>query len=148
MSDKAIDEYYDLYFLTNRLYERYAKTIGESTQVVYIMRLLLQNAEGICQRDLCLSLAIPKASMSRILSNLEDRGIVTLVPSTEDRREKLCQLTDSGTAFAREVTGALETIEKACVKKLRKGDVERVNRINRIYLEAFEQELMKMEEAR
>ena len=148
MSDKAIDEYYDLYSLTNRLYERYAKTIGESTQVVYIMRLLLQETEGVCQRDLCLSLAIPKASMSRILSNLEDRGIITLTPSQEDRREKLCRLTEAGIAFAREVTGALEAIEQACVKKLRKGDVERINRINRIYLEAFEQELLKLEEER
>ena len=146
MSDKAIDEYYDLYFLTNRLYERYAKAIGESTQVVYIMRLLLQETEGICQRDLCLSLAIPKASMSRILASLENRRIVTLSPSQKDKREKICQLTKAGIDFAREITGSLETIERICVKKLRKGDVERVNRINRIYLEAFEQELLKLEE--
>lgn len=145
MANPDISEYYQLHFWANRLYEEYAKQIGESVTVVFLMRLLLDEREPLCQRSLCSNLAVPKASMSRILSDLAERNIVSCKVSRADGREKHYFLTESGIAFAVSIVGKLESIEAACTNKLKKGDMREVNRFNRKFLSAFQEALNELE---
>lgn len=152
MSEQGLEEYYRLHFWGNRLYEEYARSVGENVQTVFLMRLLLDHehglgaaeegaAAGVCQRALCDSLSVPKQTMSRILGGLESRDLIEHVASERDRREKLFSLTEAGRAFARGLVGRLESIEVESLRALDPDDFATFNRIGRRYLEAFAAQL-------
>ena len=54
-------------------------------------------------------LAITKQSLGRVLSDLQERGLVEQRPGTRDRRQRLLRLTDAGTAMEAELFERLRT---------------------------------------
>lgn len=141
---KQLDEYYRQFFRASRLYASYAKSQGLSLQEFFLLRLLRDEGQGLCQRDIADSLAIPKQTMSRMLRGLVDQGIVAQAPSPADGREKLYALTETGKARAAQVIGEFDRIEEVCCEEL-EGKLERFNAINRTYLDAFERHMTETE---
>ena len=142
MFGQGLKEYSRQYYWSNRLYERYARSIGESVQTVFLMCLLVEGTGPLCQRDICASLGVPKQTMSRVLRGLEDRGVMESAPSPEDGRERLFSLTADGERFAARVAGRLAAIEQECAAAAgTEDDLRWVNEYNRRYLAAFEEKI-------
>lgn len=86
MNQSTLDDYYRLHFRGNRLYGELAKLLGESSQTLFLARLLLNEEEGICQSEICESLSVPKQTMSRILKEMINEGKVTESPFAKRRQ--------------------------------------------------------------
>lgn len=54
---------------------------------------------GLTISDLLRILAITKQSLSRVLNDLIEHGLIEMQPGTQDRRQKLLRLTEKGVAF-------------------------------------------------
>lgn len=146
MNQSTLDDYYRLHFRGNRLYGELAKLLGESSQTLFLARLLLNEEEGICQSEICESLSVPKQTMSRILKEMINEGKVTESPSPKDGREKIFSLPSNGRQHAQTVIEQLNSIENACLD----GSAEElaaVNGFNGRYLDRL-QEIIEKEKER
>ncbi len=56
---------------------------------------------GLTVTDLLAVLCVTKQSLSRVLAALVEAGFVSLTPGRQDRRQRLLQLTEAGTALER-----------------------------------------------
>lgn len=137
MSQDELDEYYRHYFRGNRLYGELAKLLGETVQTLFLMRLLLDKEEGLCQSEICENLSVPKQTMSRVLKDMEGKGLVRNAPSPRDGREKLFSLTASGRAHAQAVVERLNAIENACLSGL-SDEMKAINKLNEQYLDRLQ----------
>lgn len=136
MTLEALDEYYEQLFRGNRLYSEYAKSVGETVQGLFLMRLLLKRPGGLCQRDIAQLLGAPKQTMSRLLKDRISAGLIAQTPSARDKREKLFALTAQGQVAARRLIEPLDAIELACLDAAGAG-MEEANAYNARYLDAF-----------
>lgn len=67
------------------------------TPVQYgLLTQLGQSADGLDQTSLCMELGIDRTTMADVLKRLEKRGLISRVPSTEDRRQRIARITDEG----------------------------------------------------
>lgn len=137
MSFEVLDEYYEQLFRGNRLYAEYARSVGESLQGLFLMRLLLKRPDGLCQRDIAQLLGTPKQTMSRLLKERVAAGIIAQTPSEQDKREKLFILTPQGRKAAQQLIKPLDAIELTCLEAAGAG-MEEANAYNARYLDAFE----------
>ena len=92
----------------------------------------------MCQRDLCESLSIPKQTMSRMVKQLQDRGLVEVSPSKADRRETVVSLTEEGASHADALIAELSRIEGECVKTVGREAIEQVSMTTRGFFDEFE----------
>jgi DNA-binding MarR family transcriptional regulator len=61
---------------------------------------------GLDQRSLGEMIALDRSSVTKCIDRLEQRGFVSRVVSPHDKRARLLQLTESGTAILKDVGGA------------------------------------------
>lgn len=146
--NELLSSFYRLQFRSNRLYEEYAKTVGESAQTLYFMQLISGVSAPMCQRDLCESLSIPKQTMSRMIKQLQDRGLVEVSPSKADRRETGVSLTEEGASYAEALIAELSRIEGECVKAVGREAIEQVSATTRRFFDEFEGQLRKIQDER
>lgn len=144
--DELLGDFYRLQFRSNRLYEEYAKTVGESAHTLYFMQLVSGASAPICQRDLCESLSIPKQTMSRMVKQLHDRGLVEVSASKADRRETVIALTEEGASYADSLIAELSRIEGECVKAVGREAIEQVSATTRRFFDEFEGQLRKIQD--
>ncbi|MEO0872309.1 MAG: MarR family transcriptional regulator [Pseudomonadota bacterium] len=64
------------------------------------------------------AMARDKAQLSRMISNLERRGLITRAPCEEDKRSLLLSLTDKGEAFVLEIKRTLSEVLGAILEPL------------------------------
>lgn len=140
MENNSLDEYYRLFFQANSLYEKFAKVCGTNLQHLFLMRLLSESPSGLCQRDICSSLGVPKQTMSRILKRAVTDGLLEVRVSKSDRREKLYALTPLGQNHAKKLTAKLSAVENASLVKAG-GGLAQANKFNKRYLNAFEDQI-------
>ncbi len=75
----------------------------ELTKAQFILLILLKRENGQAQNNLAFITNRDKASLARLISTMERKGLVTRTPSKLDRRIKNIHITSSG----------VETLEKA-----------------------------------
>lgn len=68
--------YYDLWFGTNAVYERWAKSHGLNNNLLLTLYLLKEFPNDCTQHLICEKLMLPKQTVNSILSGLEDKGFV------------------------------------------------------------------------
>lgn len=79
----------------------------------YGMLIILQLEGLMNQNELGSYMAMDKATIVRMLDGLEDKGFIRRVPSPEDRRAKLVEVTPSG----RRVISELEKLRQEAEKE-------------------------------
>lgn len=84
--------YYDLWFGTNAVYERWAKSHGLNNNLLLTLYLLKEFPNDCTQHLICEKLMLPKQTVNSILSGLEDKGFVEKIISPTDKRVKLLVL--------------------------------------------------------
>ena len=85
---------------------------GISGPNVYLLKVLKEHeGEKIFQRDLEKVLSITKSTCSKVLSTLEDRGLVKRLPVKDARFNKIC-LTPLGSEFVEKTDAIIEAFER------------------------------------
>lgn len=83
--------------------KQYLDLNGVTINEAIILNTLIDNKPKIA-KDLYASVGLSKSRVSRILSDLENKGYITRKISKEDRRNIFFQLTYAGASKAKEIT--------------------------------------------
>lgn len=147
MTDYAriLDDYYELYLLSSRLYEDFAKRNNETTYSLFALLFLREHPQGATQRDLREHLCAPKQTASTIAAALTRRGMLEQRNAATDGRSKELVLTEAGTRRCDELHAKLKDIELASFRQLPADELQQMNDTNRRILEAFAERLTKGE---
>ncbi len=89
------------------------KGLNETEYRTLIMLSSLPNGVAY-PSELCVSVTQSPANMTRIADGLHDRGLISRVPSDEDRRRTILRITPAGEALVRE----LLPVTTACTREL------------------------------
>lgn len=138
-----LDEYYELYLLSSRLYEDFAKRHDETTYSLFALLFLHEHPTGMTQKDVRDYLCVPKQTASTIVAALVRRGLLEQRSAAADARSKELVLTDTGARRCDELHAKLKDIELASFRQLPADDLQQMNDTNRRILETFAEHLTK-----
>ena len=72
---------------------------GVSINMYYCVEVLRWRGHGMAMSELARYMRLPKQRMTKLADQLTERGFVERVPSREDRRSILLQLTEKGLGY-------------------------------------------------
>jgi MarR family transcriptional regulator for hemolysin len=104
---------------------------------------LAQSPAPMRQKDLAAALSLDSSSVVRILSGLEDAGLIERGEDAEDRRAKAIVITPLGRSLVRKVEAVSEDVQREVLAGLPQGDVA----IARQVLEAVCSALIRLNES-
>jgi DNA-binding MarR family transcriptional regulator len=110
--------YYDLWFGTNAVYERWAKSHGLNNNLLLTLYLLKEFPNDCIQHLICEKLMLPKQTVNSILSGLEDKGFVEKIISPTDKRVKLLVFTSQGAAYADGLLQKMDDFEERALRNM------------------------------
>lgn len=140
MEKKAAEflrEYYLLWRETNAIYEEWARKRGFSYYELMVMLSLYE--EACTQKDICTKCMIHKQTVNSILKHFTEKGWVTLVEDSSDRRNKRLVITEQGAAPIEEVALALRAQECAVAKKLGEKRMKSLTEATALYNQLFQE---------
>ena len=114
MQDSFKDQQRDFYLLwsqVNIIYSRWADRLG----VPYDTLITLYGLDihgCMTQKNICDFYGFPKQTVNGIIRRLKNDGYISLETNPADKREKLVSLTDSGSAYAKELLAPLYQAEQ------------------------------------
>jgi DNA-binding MarR family transcriptional regulator len=83
---------------------------------------MIRRNSGLRQTDLCDSLGVDRTSMMKLVDELEQRGLLQRVRSTEDRRAYTLELTAAGEAWHAETLVPIVAEEERFLAPLSPGE--------------------------
>lgn len=130
-SDEALrqqlDRYYYLFRELTFLYEEWSKSHGMSYNNLMILSAIYEHQGDCTQKTLRDKWFLPKQTINSILKDFERKGLIQLVQSPDDKRNKFIQLTKPGKQQAEKVVPALRTLELNVLKAMGHEQVECFN---------------------
>ena len=125
-----------MYKECNEFYHALAKHFGLSDSAFWILYTLREEGRPLSATDLGGALFLSKQTIHSGVRSLEERGLLKLRSSSEDKRNKEICLTEKGEAFSQESVEVVAFEEKAFLDL---GAGERLSRIQaeRHYLDAL-----------
>lgn len=100
---KQLTEFIQTYKEIDGLCHNYAKTHGLSDTVFYVLYALVDRGSAYPQRELCEDWSYPPQTVNSALKTLETQGVVELIFSPGNRKNKEIHLTDKGRMLAKEI---------------------------------------------
>lgn len=100
-----------------------------------LYELLLRG--NLTQKQLVDLSELPKQSINKGIHQLNEEGCLELIPSQEDKRSKVCQLTPEGEKFAKEKLKPLMDIENQIADKLGKENMHQLASLATQWSETF-----------
>lgn len=97
---------------------------------------------GIKVSDLTNKLCSTKSATSKMLKNLEDKGYITRITDTKDRRVVYINLTESGMAIVKDSFLKMHHLSEQAIAKLGEDDAKELVRILNKFYEAMDTELI------
>ena len=128
----------------NGLYRRWAQKRKLNNYMAGLFYALLDR-ERITQKEFCDDFEIPKQTISNIIAPLKQDGMITLIPSEKDRREKWIILTEKGKAHAEKILAPLYEIEASVIKKFGEAEMEQIVSLILDFSELLEWEMSRRE---
>lgn len=110
--------YYDLWFGTNAVYERWAKAHGLNNNMLLTLYLLKEYPDDCTQHLICEKLMLPKQTVNSILAGLEAKRLVKKTVSPADKRVKLLVFTSQGAAYADELLQKMDDFEERALRTM------------------------------
>jgi MarR family multiple gene transcriptional regulator MgrA len=105
-----------LHFLMEQTMNRRLLELDLTTAQGHIIGCLIHAPEPPCVRDLETAFGLTHATISGILSRMEDKGFISLHPDPHDRRIKRVSLTDKGAACSKEICRRIHETEQTMVQ--------------------------------
>lgn len=98
------------------LFEQALRPYGLNDAEFRALMMLFSQPDGVAHPgELCAPAAQSPASMTRVTDGLCERGLITRIPSAQDRRRTILQITPAGEALARELMPRMDTlVEELC----------------------------------
>lgn len=128
----------------NGLYRRWAQKRNLNYYMVSMLYILLSR-DSITQKEFCENYEVPKQTLGNVIAPLKKDGIIILLPSLKDGREKLLYLTEKGRAYAEELLAPLLEIESAVMKKFSEAEMEQIVSLITEFSELLELEMSRKE---
>ena len=85
---KYLDEWTELWRLTDTLYDRQLKRWGLSLNAYFVLRLLLDTPEGVEPAVIADKVSILRQSVTVLLNDFEKRNMIVRKESKADHRRK------------------------------------------------------------
>lgn len=105
--ENQMERFYQLWYDIRQQYSNWAKEQGTTYNVITTIRTILKEQGHCTQKLISQRQRLPKQTVNTILKDFEEKGFVTFSESTEDKRNKLITLTESGLTYAKETSAAL-----------------------------------------
>lgn len=103
-----------------------AQAAGLSRTWGMIMGHLSHVEEGLTATDLCQSIGVTAASMSKTLADMEQDGLVSRTPNPEDARSMLVHLTEAGKKRLKVFPAILTEIEETAFEGFTDDELEKL----------------------
>ena len=127
---------------TDYLYEKWAKHLGVNSYVSRIMYMIY--ASGITkQKEIVENYGMPKQTVNTVITELQKKGHIRLIPDENDKRSKIIQLTAKGTAYADSIIAPLVNCEKTVLAEMGEERVKMLIDTLNQYAELFEKVIME-----
>ena len=135
---QALQDYYDFWFLSNYLYEEWAKRKGLSMYGLFMLQEIKENRH--CTAKLiCNHLFLPKQTVNAILNTFENKGIIRRAAMEKDRRSKEILFTKDGEQYAAEILQEMYESEEKAMKKMGARRMEAMAKNNRLFIQCLEE---------
>lgn len=106
----------------NSVYADYARSLGLSYTSLYILHLIMLT-ENCTQKIIVRETLLPKQTVNSAIAAFCKDGILELVDSEHDKREKIIAFTDKGKEFATSILPKITEAEERCMEEF--SDEER-----------------------
>lgn len=113
-----IKKYYDLWFILNDIYDRWAKSHGLTVNTLFVFYTIHHN-EGLCtQQFISEKLLLPKQTVNSILKAIQQNGYIQTKTNEKDKRNKLIFLTQAGKQYTEKLLDELYSFEEGAFKNM------------------------------
>lgn len=114
------------------VYDEFAKASGVASPTLMWILYALNDGEEHTQREICIDWALPKSTVSTVMSELKQKGYVELVPIKGKRREMMVVLTESGKTYANVLLKDIYEKEAEVFSQLNEEDLRITACLNKI----------------
>ena len=135
---QALQDYYDFWFLSNYLYEEWAKRKGLSMYGLFVLQEIKEN-RNCTAKQICSRLFLPKQTVNAILNSFENKGLIRRVAMEQDRRNKEILFTRDGERYADNILQEMYEAEEKALRKMGAGQMEAMAQNNRIFIKCLEE---------
>ncbi|WP_099466838.1 MarR family winged helix-turn-helix transcriptional regulator [Konateibacter massiliensis] len=126
--EQLLDAFYDTFYKTEAVYERFAKLHGLTSHSLFVLHVLYKNPEGCTQRFICEQLHYPKQTVNTILVAFEKKDLITKETVAADKRNKYILLTKKGQEYAKRILSNMFQIEETAFSNMTAA--ERIGLVN------------------
>jgi DNA-binding MarR family transcriptional regulator len=141
---EQLSEYLSVWKETDAMYNRLAKLSGVSETAFWILYCIRQFGENITQRDIREQWSISKQTVNSALKELENKHIISLSESKDDKRSKRISLTEEGCRFSEKHIDIVCKAEETAFGKMSDLERDAMLRSARRYLDLFKDEAGKI----
>lgn len=131
--------YYTLWRECNLMYEEWSKEQGLSMNGYLILYSFYDGTDVMTQKSISQKWMIPKQTVNTILKDYMQKGFIEAVSMTEDKRNKVLKLTESGKIYADEIIGKLQEKELFVMREMGIESMVKMNDIMETFIGLFRQ---------
>lgn len=136
--------YNQLFKELDQLYHIYAKNSGLSDTMFWIIYSIQECSEAYTQKELCDIWFYSKQTVNSALKNLEEQKLIELLPSPDNRKNKLIFFTPSGKDLATKVILPLMEAEENAFSKLGEKNFDEFLRLTQKHNDLLDIEIKKI----
>lgn len=138
--DKSIKAITSAVDRTDYLYEKWAKKLGVNNYVSRIMYMLYLS-EVNRQKEMVENYGMQKQTVNTVITELQKKGYIILIPDENDKRSKIIKLTQEGINYANKIVTPLLDCEIRVLKKMGTQRVEMLIDTMNQYADLLETEM-------
>lgn len=138
--DKSIKAITSAVDRTDYLYEKWAKKQGVNNYVSRIMYMLYLSGVNR-QKEMVENYGMPKRTVNTVITELQKKGYIILIPDENDKRSKIIKLTQEGINYANKIVTPLLDCEIRVLKKMGTQRVEMLIDTMNQYADLLETEM-------
>lgn len=138
--DKSIKAITSAVDRTDYLYEKWAKKQGVNNYVSRIMYMLYLSGVNR-QKEMVENYGMLKQTVNTVITELQKKGYIILIPDENDKRSKIIKLTQEGINYANKIVTPLLDCEIRVLKKMGTQRVEMLIDTMNQYADLLETEM-------
>ena len=115
------------------LYDEYAKRHGMMMKTLLVVNVLFYAKEGLTQTEICQRTFQSKQTVNVIIKSLLDDQNVTIDEMTENRRNKLVQMTEAGRTYCEKVVRHITWAEDTAMSMFTPEEQKRLIDLSRTF---------------
>lgn len=115
------------------LYDEYAKRHGMLMKTLLVENALFYAKDGMTQAEICKRTFHSKQTVNLIIKHLLADGYVTVAEASENRRNKIVQMTDAGRAYCEKIVRHITWAEDTAMSMFTPDEQKRLIDLSRTF---------------